>query len=105
MNLPCNPILGTSQAAAEENDILENITKTPNSGWALTTKKVGSGTGLGLSVTYGIIKMHRGDITVDSRSDPARPPTGTTFTVKLPTGRSEMPLTAARQQSIGEEGI
>ena len=70
-----------------------------------TTKKVGSGTGLGLSVTYGIIKMHRGDITVDSRSDPALPPTGTTFTVKLPTGRSEKPLTAARQLSIGEEGI
>jgi len=53
-----------------------------------TTKKVGSGTGLGLSVTYGIIKMHRGDITVESNADPASGPTGTTFTVKLPSGRT-----------------
>jgi signal transduction histidine kinase len=49
-----------------------------------TTKQIGKGTGLGLAVTYGIVKMHRGDITVESNNDPAVGKTGTTFTVKLP---------------------
>jgi signal transduction histidine kinase/Fe-S-cluster-containing hydrogenase component 2 len=49
-----------------------------------TTKQIGKGTGLGLAVTYGIVKMHRGDISVASNNDPAADQTGTTFTVKLP---------------------
>ena len=49
-----------------------------------TTKKLGKGTGLGLPLIYGIIKMHRGQITVASNADPAEGPTGTTFTIRLP---------------------
>jgi signal transduction histidine kinase len=49
-----------------------------------TTKQMGKGTGLGLAVTYGIVKMHGGDIRVQSNADGARGPTGTTFTVTLP---------------------
>lgn len=46
--------------------------------------KGGKGTGLGLAVTYGIVKMHRGDIKVVSNADPEKGPTGTTFEVRLP---------------------
>lgn len=44
-----------------------------------TTKKVGEGTGLGLWVSYGIIKSFRGEIRVKSSQD-----VGTLFTVRLP---------------------
>jgi two-component system NtrC family sensor kinase len=44
-----------------------------------TTKEVGQGTGLGLSVSHGIIKKHGGWITVDSS-----PGKGSTFTITLP---------------------
>jgi signal transduction histidine kinase/Fe-S-cluster-containing hydrogenase component 2 len=55
-----------------------------------TTKQIGMGTGLGLAVTYGIVKMHRGDIGVESNADPDAGPTGATFTVTLPRrGRQE----------------
>ena len=49
-----------------------------------TTKHIGKGTGLGLAVSYGIVKMHRGDIQVESNADPDAGPTGTTFTLVLP---------------------
>jgi signal transduction histidine kinase/iron only hydrogenase large subunit-like protein len=49
-----------------------------------TTKTIGKGTGLGLAVTYGIIKMHKGNIKVESNADPKKGKTGTTFTINLP---------------------
>jgi signal transduction histidine kinase len=49
-----------------------------------TTRQMGRGTGLGLAVSYGIVKMHRGNIRVKSNADPAAGPTGTTFTVAIP---------------------
>jgi signal transduction histidine kinase len=44
-----------------------------------TTKPEGEGTGLGLSVSFGIVSRHRGRIEVDSKVGK-----GTTFTVLLP---------------------
>ncbi len=52
-----------------------------------TTKQIGQGTGLGLAVTYGIIKMHRGNISFETNADPAKGPTGTKFIVTLPIRR------------------
>jgi len=49
-----------------------------------TTKPVGQGTGLGLSVGYGIIKRHQGDISVKSSEEK-----GTVFTISLPADRTK----------------
>ena len=49
-----------------------------------TTKGIGKGTGLGLATTYGIVKMHRGQINVISNSNQEKGPTGTEFVIKLP---------------------
>lgn len=54
-----------------------------------TTKDVGEGTGLGLSVSYGIVKKFGGEIVVESRNAEEYPglPGGTVFTVTLPVYR------------------
>jgi len=48
-----------------------------------TTKDTGAGTGLGLSVVFGIVEQHGGFLRVDSQPD-----TGTTFSVYLPCTKS-----------------
>jgi signal transduction histidine kinase len=48
-----------------------------------STKDVDRGTGLGLYVTYGIIKKHNGNLSVTSE-----PGVGTTFVVSLPIEQS-----------------
>jgi two-component system NtrC family sensor kinase len=55
-----------------------------------TTKEPGRGTGLGLSVSYGIIEKHKGRITVESTVG-----RGTTFSVFLPAKREERASTTA----------
>lgn len=49
-----------------------------------TTKPVGSGTGLGLSVSYSIVNRHGGRIEVDTQAG-----AGTTFSVYLPLSREK----------------
>jgi two-component system, NtrC family, sensor kinase len=49
-----------------------------------TTKEVGSGSGLGLAVSYGIIEKHNGSITLHSKVGE-----GTTFMVRIPIPSSE----------------
>jgi PAS domain S-box-containing protein len=55
-----------------------------------TTKKVGEGTGLGLSVSYGIVTKYGGDITFETVAEEEdREKKGTTFTVSLPVALPE----------------
>jgi iron only hydrogenase large subunit-like protein/nitrogen-specific signal transduction histidine kinase len=49
-----------------------------------TTKGIGHGTGLGLATAYGIVKMHKGQISAESNNDKAKGPTGTSFKIVLP---------------------
>lgn len=50
-----------------------------------TTKEVGQGTGLGLSVCYGLVQEHHGEIQAENWEQGAR------FTVTLPIGKSKEP--------------
>jgi signal transduction histidine kinase len=51
-----------------------------------TTKQVGKGTGLGLPIAYGIVKLHHGQISV--RSDVGK---GSTFSITLPSDLRDYP--------------
>ena len=48
-----------------------------------TTKAMGEGTGMGLSIVYGVVKSHQGDIKVQSHAGK-----GTLFTIQFPLAAS-----------------
>jgi len=63
-----------------------------------TTKQAGEGTGLGLSVSFGIVKDHHGDIWVESQ-----PEQGTTFFIDLPERPASAAMAAPAAGAASEE--
>jgi signal transduction histidine kinase/ActR/RegA family two-component response regulator len=53
----------------------------------VTDRQTAGGTGLGLSVTYNLVKAHNGDISFKTK-----PGQGTTFVIALPTGPKQKPF-------------
>ena len=49
-----------------------------------TTKGIGKGTGMGLPLVYGIVKMHKGQINIESNTNKDNGPAGTQFILQLP---------------------
>jgi len=56
-----------------------------------TTKPVGQGTGLGLSVAYGLVREYQGTIACQSPPPGREEPGGTRFTIRLPVSRLAQP--------------
>lgn len=73
-NKDINEILIEDTGPGIEEHLIEKIFEP-----FFTTKETGEGTGLGLSVSYAIVKEHKGSIRVSSTSKD-----GTTFTLKFP---------------------
>lgn len=65
-----------------------------------TTKPVGSGTGLGLSLSYGIMQKHHGIIEVVSA-----PGKGTAFTLRLPVKRETRDTVPAPADALMAEAV
>lgn len=70
-----------------------------------TTRQIGRGTGLGLAIAYGIVKMHRGDIRVESNADPSQGPTGSTFIIDLPARAPEAETVDRTVAALPDERI
>src|SRR5947208_819886 len=64
-----------------------------------TTKQQGEGTGLGLSVVYGIVTNHKGFIDVESEPDQ-----GTTFRICLPVPKSRETAIEVKEQPPVKDG-
>ncbi len=54
-----------------------------------TTKKVGEGTGLGMSVSYGIVTKHGGAIAFETKTKDESDEPGTTFLITLPAANTD----------------
>ena len=65
---------GIGMTAAQRDKIFEPF---------FTTKEVGKGTGLGMSISFGIVENHKGRIAVESEEG-----RGASVNVILPAGRS-----------------
>lgn len=84
----------TIQLAGDEDEVEINVSDTgvgiPQENMEklftpfFTTKEMGKGTGLGLPLIYGIVKMHKGKINVESNADPEKGQTGTNFKIRIP---------------------
>jgi signal transduction histidine kinase len=66
-----------------------------------TTKEVGEGTGLGLSVTYGIVSKYGGQMDFESRTRDVWGRSGTTFRVRMPAAAE---LKEAARMEVNKNG-
>jgi signal transduction histidine kinase len=62
-----------------------------------TTKEVGIGTGLGMSISYGIVEKHGGNIYVNSEEG-----RGTEFSIQIPKNLEEKKQTSTEKEEINE---
>ncbi len=65
-----------------------------------TTKPPGEGTGLGLSVSYGIVEAHNGTISVESM-----PGRGTTFRITLPISETSRHVAETSRDDAGHADV